>query len=873
MAFVEWTGTSGPWSLAPGWSTGTVPTSADDVAIGLAEEVEVDSGAFARTIELSDNAVLASSTSITVGTLIRIGAGGSGTSKLWVNGGTLSAPNIEVGPISSGLLVVGGGSTSTGSINVNNGSVIVGGTSPASAGTINGPIALNNAGSNLTFRTTNDATYGGNISGQGSILIDSANRFVTLTGNNSGHSGTTTVQAGILAIGNGGTLGTGDVILMGAGALELVRSDTQLIANNISGAGGVNVYGNHTAVLTGTNSYGATFISSVSTLQIGNGGTTGTLGSGAVLNTGTLAFQHSSGQYNHVNAISGSGNLVVRGTALEVLVGNNSYSGTTSIEGGTLAVGLFGTTGTLGTGAVTIASGAFLDLIRSDTQLVANTISGAGELRVYGDHTVILTADNSYGNTTVFAGSTLQIGNGGITGTLGTGAVINDGTLVFSHGVQTLVHGYSIGGSGGLTYNGQGIGYLSGVSSYTGTTTINSGRLALLGEGSISNSAGIVLNGSGRFDISNISGTSASVRDVFLTGAGTQITMTGNTLIVTHADLYAGPGRFSGSLFNEAVVFNVASADYTLAGATTGAVFSNWIDGQDSITINGNAGANTLTGDELQATTINGGAGNDRIVIGNGGGNFDGGADSDTLVVGSTMTLTGTLAGLEALELSGGAILSLSSAQFVGGFAVNSALSGTGTIAIAMAVGGPAVLARAMAVQPGAAIVLNITGSSGTDIIKGSLGAPNVINGNAGLNQLVGGNQVDTIDGGANIDKIRGDGGGDILTGGMGNDVFKYRAVTDSTVAAPDSITDFISGADRLNFGRIDTDPGTAGDQAFTYVGTAAFAGGGVASIRWVDLGANLRVEADVNGDGTADMHILLLGAGVQVLTIADFVL
>jgi hypothetical protein len=63
------------------------------------------------------------------------------------------------------------------------------------------------------------------------------------------------------------------------------------------------------------------------------------------------------------------------------------------------------------------------------------------------------------------------------------------------------------------------------------------------------------------------------------------------------------------------------------------------------------------------------------------------------------------------------------------------------------------------------------------------------------------------------------------------------------------------------------------GDQGFVFVDTVAFTANGIAQIRWVDLGADLRVEADVNGDGNADMHILLQGAGAQVLTAADFVL
>jgi serralysin len=182
-----------------------------------------------------------------------------------------------------------------------------------------------------------------------------------------------------------------------------------------------------------------------------------------------------------------------------------------------------------------------------------------------------------------------------------------------------------------------------------------------------------------------------------------------------------------------------------------------------------------------------------------------------------------------------------------------------------------------MTVEAGSTISTVINGTDyalGSDIIKGIRGAANTIHGNAGIDLLVGGDLRDVIDGGSEGDKIRGNGGADLLTGGSGADVFKYRAISESGLGAnADTITDFLSGTDRLNFGRIDADANSAGDQAFTFVGTSAFTGGGVGSIRYSDLGADLRVEADVNGDGVADMHVLLQGAGLQTLSVTDFVL
>ena len=97
---------------------------------------------------------------------------------------------------------------------------------------------------------------------------------------------------------------------------------------------------------------------------------------------------------------------------------------------GSLQIGNGGTTGTLGTGAVT--DNGFIDFARTDGITVPNVISGTGDVGVAAG-SVTLTGNNTYsGNTLIDPGTTLQIGNGGTTGTLGTGAVTDNGTLTFN---------------------------------------------------------------------------------------------------------------------------------------------------------------------------------------------------------------------------------------------------------------------------------------------------------------------------------------------------------------------------------------------------------------------------------------------------------
>ena len=186
--------------------------------------------------------------------------------------------------------------------------------------------------------------------------------------------------------------------------------------------------GSGTMTLSGSNAYTGTTTISAGTLQIGAGGTTGTLGSGAVTDNGSLVFNESV-NVQVGNAISGTGSLTQSGTGTVVLTNSNSY-GTTTINTGGLQIGVGGSTGSLGTGAVTDNGYVAFDLSGSTT--VSNAISGSGSLAQLGPSgsTVVLTAANSYGGTQINSGTTLQIGTGGSTGSLGTGAVSDNGRVV-----------------------------------------------------------------------------------------------------------------------------------------------------------------------------------------------------------------------------------------------------------------------------------------------------------------------------------------------------------------------------------------------------------------------------------------------------------
>jgi autotransporter-associated beta strand protein len=248
-------------------------------------------------------------------------------------------------------------------------------------------------------------------------------------------------------------------------------------------------------LLTGNNTYtGGTLIGG-GTLQVGNGGTSGTLGTGGVANNGTLAVNRSDTVTLDVD-ISGTGAFSQIGSGTTILSGTNTYSGTTTINAGTLQVGNGGTSGQLGTGAV--VNNAALIFDRSDAVLAQGAISGAGTLTQLGPGTTILTGANTYSGTTTISNGVLQVGNGGTTGQLGAGAVIDNSSLVFNRSDAIAVTN-AIAGSGTLSQDGTGTLMLSGAKSYTGNTFANVGTLLLDGSlaGSVVVAPGATFGGTG----------------------------------------------------------------------------------------------------------------------------------------------------------------------------------------------------------------------------------------------------------------------------------------------------------------------------------------------------------------------------------------
>jgi Ca2+-binding RTX toxin-like protein len=165
---------------------------------------------------------------------------------------------------------------------------------------------------------------------------------------------------------------------------------------------------------------------------------------------------------------------------------------------------------------------------------------------------------------------------------------------------------------------------------------------------------------------------------------------------------------------------------------------------------------------------------------------------------------------------------------------------------------------------------LNGTGNGLNNTIAGN-STTNSLSGSGGADYITAGGGNDTLHGGSGDDRLVGGAGADSLFGGTGNDFFRYEAVADSPVGpgTRDTIMDFAHGEDRISLHALDADIQTAGNQAFSFIGTAAFTGE-AGQLRYRAFGNTCLVDADVNGDRISDMQIAV--AGTNFMTGTDFI-
>ncbi|MEO6921027.1 MAG: autotransporter outer membrane beta-barrel domain-containing protein [Collimonas sp.] len=452
---------------------------------------------------------------------------------------TLTSPitGVTVTEVRQGTLTLAGNNSGY------TGKMTVDATGTLEAPAQNLPLAITDNGL-VRFVQPANGTYAGLISGTGAVEKTSGGTLVlapTASGGNT-YSGGTTLTGGTVAAGVDNALGanTGSLTFNG-GTLQFLQNfnlantraitldapggtiDTQgfssTLVQGMDGSGSFNKTGTGSLTLAGANTYtGGTTITR-GTLQLGDGGTTGSI-VGDVANNGSLVFKRSD-TVTFLGAISGAGAVTQAGSGITVLNTDNPYTGGTIVAAGILAVG--------------------------DASHARAALSGGG-------------------NTIISSGATLG-GYGNV-----AGAVTNNGTIA----VANALSAFTSSGNGALTINGplvnaglvqvggQGIGNrLNIVGNYVGQNGTIALNTYLAGDGAASDRLvinGGAASGSSNLRITNVGGPGASI-----IADGIQVVQTVNGATTTaNAFTLAGPVKAG------------AYSYYLAKGGTTSGTSENW---------------------------------------------------------------------------------------------------------------------------------------------------------------------------------------------------------------------------------------------------------------------------------------------------------
>jgi autotransporter-associated beta strand protein len=590
---------------------GTLTTGGDfniagnAIITGAGSSVTVDGATFIgnfapASVTVSNGAVLNSQGGADIATVVpSLGTPTvtvTGPGSTWNVGGTLA---FGLG------LSVGDGSAGPGALVIANGGVVNSTFATTVGDDFDGSSKLTVTGAGSTLNASNSLAIGGPGCGCGPIVG-------TLTIADGG----VVNSPGTTSIGAGSTLNLGIDGLAGAINTPAIDNEGQIVANftdtltlaaNISGvAGTLSKAGVGTLILTGTNTYGGGTTINGGTLQLGNGGTTGSL-TGNVVDNGIFAINRSD-SYSFGGVISGTGAFAQIGTGTTILTAINTYSGGSTINAGVLAVSadnnLGSSSGGLAFGggtlqflsgftsnrAVTLNAGGGTIDTNGNNATLGGTISGSGGLTKIGTGALTLAGASSYTGATNVNAGTLQAAAtntfapssaytvaGGATlnlagfnqsiGSLAGAGSVALGAAALSTGNDNTSTTFSgtISGTGSLIKTGTGTMALTGINTYSGPTTVNAGALVV--NGSIANSAITIGNGATLSGTGTVGATTINSGGTLAPGnsPGT-ITVNGNLAFQSGAIYLVQINPSTGSSANA-----ISGGSATLAGTVNAA--------------------------------------------------------------------------------------------------------------------------------------------------------------------------------------------------------------------------------------------------------------------------------------------------------------
>jgi Ca2+-binding RTX toxin-like protein len=276
------------------------------------------------------------------------------------------------------------------------------------------------------------------------------------------------------------------------------------------------------------------------------------------------------------------------------------------------------------------------------------------------------------------------------------------------------------------------------------------------------------------------------------------------------------------------------------------------------------AGNFTGTGNDLN-NEIYGGSGNDTLTGGDGYDQLYGNGGDDSLYGGAGGDVLSGGTGADYMEGNAGDDVYI--VDNVGDVVTEVSLEGIDWVHSNLAT--YTLPAEVENLQWNASGSFNGTGNGLDNLINGG-GSDDTLNGADGNDELRGSAGNDSLNGGNGDDYLIGSSGADIYTGGSGADRIQIGYFDSGTGADADRITDFQTGVDLVDVSGWDADFYTSGNQAFTFVGSAAFTAT-AGELRTYFDGTDTWVQGDITGDGVADFEIRFDGS--VSLAGSDFVL
>jgi|GEM_PF-804107 len=370
----------------------------------------------------------------------------------------------------------------------------------AGGGAAGGNVTLGSGTLTLAATTGGPTTYTGAITGTGGLTVNMGAGIVQIlnavAGTNT-YGGTTTVTSGTLRAGATNTLPVATAVALSAGG-TLDLNTFNLSVGSLSGSGGTVSLNAQTLTLGATTGGPATY-------------------TGAITGTGGLTVNLASGVVQILNAAAGT----------------NTYSGMTSVNGGTLRAGAVNAFSSSSVVTLMNAAGAILDLNGNNNTVPS--ISGGGAL-----------------------GGNITLGSG---------------TLTLSATMGTTTYTGAISGSGGVAKTGASTQILDGTSNnYSGTTAVNGGVLQAGAVNAFSASSTVVMANTAGASL-NLNGFDNAIGSI--SGGGT----TGGNVAIGAATLTLGGDNtstsFAGSMTGMNVIkngtgtFSVTNANIPLTGQVT----------------------------------------------------------------------------------------------------------------------------------------------------------------------------------------------------------------------------------------------------------------------------------------------------------------